>query len=112
MYKKYLPNGKSCTLIQQGRCSMKQVTKEKPPATITCHNCGQIIMFDACTSIPLADGPDDFVEVAMCQICADEYEMMFRDEPEYEEEVSDEGQQTKEDDGQSEHGEQRQLELE
>ena len=52
---------------------------------IECHYCGQLVMFEGCTSIPLADSPDDFYEVAVCDQCADDYAEMVKDDPEEEE---------------------------
>jgi len=59
---------------------------------VECHYCGQLVMFDACSSIPLADGPDDFTEVPVCDCCANDYAEMCQDEPDYEED--DGGQET------------------
>jgi len=60
---------------------------------VECHYCGQLVMFDACASIPLANSPDDFDEVPVCDQCANDYAEMCQDDPDYEEEES--GQQTK-----------------
>lgn len=53
---------------------------------VECHYCGQLVMFDACTSIPLADSPDDFTEVSVCEQCATDYAEMCQDDPPEEEE--------------------------
>lgn len=76
-------------------------------AMVECHYCGQLVMFDACSSIPLADGPDDFEEVPVCDLCAKDYAEMCEDDPVYEEE--DSGEETKPEEsnginGQAKHG--------
>ena len=66
---------------------------------VECHYCGQLVMFDACSSIPLADGPDDFTEVPVCDLCANDYAEMCQDEPDYEEEESGQATKLEESDG-------------
>ena len=52
---------------------------------VECYYCGQLVMQSCISEIPMADGPDDFTNVPMCDHCAEIYAQAHADEPEMEE---------------------------
>ena len=51
---------------------VKQATDQ-----IECHFCGQLWFISELQQVCLADGPDDFITVGMCDECAEECEKHF-----------------------------------
>ena len=51
---------------------VKQTTDQ-----IECHFCGQLWFISELQEVCLADGPDDFINVGMCDECAEECEKHF-----------------------------------